>query len=639
MSYGYTGKILRVNLTSKKIEIETPDDNFYRSYMGGSNIGLYYLLNELKPNIDPLSPDNIIVISSSIVTGTPSPGFSRFNVAAKSPLTGCFGEGQAGGFFGPELKFSGYDAVVIKGKAKSPCYIYIKDEKVKIKDAKGLWGKDTKETQNIIRKENNDSKIRVLVIGKGAENLVRYACITTDLNHAVGRNGIGAVMGSKNLKAVAVRGSTKVNIKDMGIIREANKYFREHQEKNEPTVNLKVYGTAGFTKGNNMDGQLPSFNFQTGYFKDAENLYAEKFASDAFIRKEGCYGCPVKCKKIAKTDGKFTNDPDFGSPEYETITSFGSNCGISDMEAVIYANELCNKYTIDSISTGSAISFAMECFENEVLTKKDTDGLNLRFGNAEAMIEMIEKIVNREGLGDILANGVKIAAEKIGKGAERYAMHVKGQSLPYHEPRAKAMLGFAYAFSPIGADHTLVDHDPLFDFNAPQVFLDEIKTFGLLDKLESTSMGEKKVRMFCYLQNRCSFLDCLCLCYYAFSPAYIFKMKNVVDIISAVTGWGISLWEIMKIGEKRINMAKCFNAREGIDIKDDVLPDRIYEPLESGARKGDKLDRVEFKYSQMLYYRMRNWDSRAIPTKAKLHELDLGWVIGNLEACGVELSL
>jgi len=639
MLYGYTGKILRIDLTSKKIEIETPDENFYRSYMGGSNIGAYYLLKELKPNVDPLNPENILIISLSIVTGINSPGFSRFNVAAKSPLTGCFGESQSGGYFGAELKFSGYDGIVIKGRATSPCYIYIKDGNVEIRDAKDLWGKDIKEVQEIIRSKNNDPKIRILTIGKGAENLVRYACIISDLNHANGRNGLGAVMASKNLKAVAVRGSKKVNIADVEVVKGQNKYFREHVKDNPRTRDLNIYGTASGVQPMNLDGQLPAYNYRTGFFKHAEDISGEKMVSTILIRREGCYACPVKCKRVVKTNGKFITDPDYGGPEYETIISLGSNCGISDIKAIAYANELCNRYTIDTISTGSAIAFAMECFENGIITRTDTNGLELKFGNTDAMIEMIEKIAIREGLGDILADGVKLAAEKIGKSAVKYAMQAKGQEFPYQEPRAAGMLAFSYAFSPIGADHVVAEHDGVFDFSAPEIFLEQARVFGLLERIESNSINEKKVRMFCYLQNYTSFLDCLCICAFVVAPAQIFKMKHIVDIVSAVTGWETSLWEIMKIGEKRINMAKCFNAREGVDIKDDILPDRMYEPIQSGARKGDKLNREKFKYSQMLYYRMRNWDDKSIPTKAKLYELDLGWVVDNLEAYGIKLNL
>lgn len=639
MSYGYTGKIAKIDLTNKKVDVETPDEYFYRSYMGGSNIGAYYLLKELSPNIDPLSSDNIMVISTSVVTGIPSPGFSRSNVAAKSPLTGCFGESQAGGFFGPELKFSGYDALVIRGRAKSPCYIFIKDGKVEIKDAKELWGKDVKETQELIRKQNNDARIRVLTIGKGAENLVRYACIISDLIHAHGRNGLGAVMASKNLKAVAARGSAKVSVKDMDTIRQANKYFRDKVKDNPATRELNLYGTSSIIQPFNLGGMLPSYNFRTGYFEHAEDISGEKMASTILIKNEGCYACPVRCKRVVKAGGKYSTDPAFGGPEYETITALGSNCGVSDLNAIAYANELCNKYTLDTISTGSVISFAMECFENGILTKSDTDGLELGFGNADAMVAMVEKIASREGLGDILAEGVKRAAEQIGKGAEKFAMHVKGQELPMHEPRAKGMLAFSYAFSPTGADHTQAEHDSDFDFNAPEIFVEQAKAFGLLKRLETNSIDEKKVREYCYLQDHFSFMDSLGLCLLAFAPVRVFKMKHIVDIVSAVTGWETSLWELMKSGEKRINMAKCFNAREGIDIKDDVLPNRMYEPLESGARRGDKIDGDQFRYAQNLYYRIRNWDERAIPTKAILYELDLGWVIDNLENHGVKLSL
>ena len=639
MTYGYNGKIIHIDLTTKKIAVEKPDDNFYRSYMGGSCMGAYYLLKELKPAIDPLSPENIIVITPSIVTGIPSPGFSRFNVAARSPLTGGLGEGQAGGYWGAELKFSGFDAVLIKGKAKKPSYIYINDGKVKINDATRLWGKDTGQVQDIIRKENADEKIRVLSIGIGGENKVRYASLISDLKHANGRTGLGAVFGSKNLKAVAVRGTSKVNIKEPEIIKDANKYFRQHVKDNPSTRDLNIYGTTSIIQPYNLLGQLPSYNFKTTYFEQAECISGERMYDTILEKNEGCYACPVKCKRVVRVAGKYEVDPMYGGPEFETMVSFGSNCGINDLEAIAYANQLCNMYTIDTISTGSAISFAMECFQEGIISKSDTDGLDLRFGNAQAMVEMVGKIAQRDGFGDTLAEGVRIAAKRIGKGSEKFAMHNKGSEFPYHSPRGKGMLAFSYAFSPLGGDHIVCEHDTDFDFSAPDIFLEQVKSLGILERLETDSIEEKKVRMFCYLQDHFSFMDSLCLCVLAFAPVRVFKMKHLVDIISAVTGWETSLWEIMKIGEKRINLAKCFNAQEGIDIKEDSLPDRMFEPIPDGPRKGAKLDRDKFINAQKLYYRMRNWDERAIPTKAILHELDLGWVIDNLEGYGVKLNL
>lgn len=639
MSYGYTGKIAKIDLSTKQITVDTHDEYFYRSYMGGSNIGAYYMLKEMKPGVDPLSPDNMLVLSTSVVTGIPSPGFSRYNANSKSPLTGCFGDSQAGGFWGAELKFAGYDALVIKGRAEAPCYVFIKDGNIEIKAARHLWGKDTKKTQEIIRKENSDPRIRVLAIGRGGENLVRFANLISDLNHANGRNGHGAVMGSKNLKAVAVRGSAAVPIKDRATINAANRYFRDNVKDNPATRDLNLYGTSSIVVPMNLAGMLPSYNFRTGYFEHAEKISGETMTSTILTKNEGCYACPVKCKRVVRVQGQFATDPAYGGPEYETVASFGSNCGVDNLAAVAYANQLCSAYSIDTISTGSAIAFAMECYENGILSKKNTDGLDLKFGNAKAMVEMVKKIANREGLGDVLAEGVKRAAEKIGKGAERYAMHVKGQELPMHEPRAKGMLGISYACSPIGADHVVVEHDTDFDFNAPEIFVEQAKALALLERLETNTIDEKKIRQFCYLQDHFSFADALCICVLAHAPVRVFKMKHIVEIVSATTGWETSLWEIMKTGEKRINLAKCFNAREGFDVKDDILPNRMYEGLETGARKGDKIDRENFKYAQKLYYRMRNWDERAIPTKAILHELDLAWVIDNLESSGVKLNL
>ena len=639
MPYGYNGKILHIDLTTKKISIETPDENFYRSYMGGCNIGAYYLLKELKPGIDALSPDNMIVVSASIVTGITSPGFSRFNVAAKSPLTGGYGEGQSGGYWGAELKFAGFDAIVIKGKSDSPCYLYISNGSVEIKDARNLWGKDIKEVQQSIIKENDDNKIKVLAIGIGGENMVRYASIISDLKHAIGRTGMGAVFGSKNLKAIAVRGKIKVKVKEPEVLKEANNYFREHVKDNPSTRDLNIYGTSAIVQPYNLIGQLPSYNFKTTYFEHAEEISGEKMYEGILQKNEGCFACPVKCKRIVKASGKYDVDPEYGGPEFETIASFGSNCGVSDLEAIAYANQLCNMHTVDTISAGSCISFAMECYENGLINKKDTDGLDLKFGNADAMIEMVKKIAARDGFGNILAEGVKIASQKIGKGSEKFAMHTKGGELPYHAPRGKGMLALSYALSPLGGDHIVCEHDTDFDFSAPDIFLEQVKCLGLLERLETDTYDEKKLRMFCYLQDHFSFMDTLCLCVLAFAPVRVFKMQHLVNIISAVTGWETSLWELMKLGEKRINLARCFNVREGMDNKDDTLPDRFFEAITTGARKGKKLDRDKFDYAKKLYYRMRNWDERGIPTKALLYELDLGWVIDNLESFNIKMNL
>ncbi len=631
MPFGYNGKILRVDLSNKIISVDEPDEYFYRTYGGGSCLGAYYLLKELEPGIDPLNPDNPLIFAGSVVTGAPVPGFARSAIISKSPLTGTIGESQAGGFFGPELKFAGYDAIVVKGKAEKPVYLSIRDGEAEIKDAAHLWGKTTGEAQAIIREELADEHIVVAVIGQAGENLVRYACVLNNLKNAYGRLGMGAVMGSKNLKAIAVRGQKKVELKDREtVLRLAKHFSATFREESPDNAGLNELGTAQYVIGQNEDGQFPTRNFQTGYLEGAENLSGQKMKETILVDREGCYACPVKCKRVVKAEEPFTVDPIYGGPEYEAIVMLGSNCGIDDLVAVCKGNELCNKYGLDTISTGSAIAFAMECYENGFITKEDTEGVELRFGNAEAVVEMVGKIARREGIGDILAEGVKRAAERFGRGAEKFAIHVKGQEFPGHMPRAKGHLALSYALSPLGADHLVSEHDPAFVPGAPSFFSDRVKPLGVQEPLEMRSIDHKKVRRFLYFQNVFSLLDTLTICFFTFAPVRYFTFDELVELVNAITGWQTSLWELLKLGERRVAMFRAFNVREGFTREDDWLPERMFEPIQTGPRKGQKLDKEELKKSIKLYYEMVGWDVDGIPTNGKLAELDLFWIADEL---------
>lgn len=631
MSYGYNGKILKVNLSTKEVGVDEPDEYFYRTYMGGATLGAYYLLKEMKPKIDAFDPEALIIFAPSVLTGTPAPGFSRHSVVCKSPLTGAIADTEAGGFWGPELKFAGYDAIVVKGKANEPVYLWINNGKVEIRTASHIWGKTTGETQTTIRKELGDDKIRVLTIGPSGERLVRFACILNECKHANGRLGTGAVMGSKNLKAIAVRGREGIRIKDRETVLKWAKWFSSNFMDNPVNAGLHDLGTGEILTGMNKDGQLPTRNFQTGFFEGAEGISAETMHSTIFQKGEGCYACPVRCKRVVKVESPYQVDPLYGGPEYETLAALGSNCGVSDIVAVAKGNELCNKYGLDTISTGATIAFAMECFENGIINKGDTEGVELCFGNANAMVETVELIAKREGIGDILAEGSKRAAQKLGRGAEKFAVQVKGLELGMHDGRVKGMVGLGYAVSPIGADHVVVEHDTDFDFNAPEVFVEQMKALGLLERCKTSGMDYQKIRMFCYLQYHFSFLDSLCLCVFAFAPVRAYKMAHLVDIANAATGWELSLWELMKLGERRINMFRVFNGREGFTPEDDWLPERLFEPIKDGPRQGAIYSREELKEMRELYYGLMNWNPKmGVPTKAKLIELDLAWLIDDI---------
>jgi len=623
MSKGYNRKILRIDLTDKKIEVEEPDDFIYRNYLGGAGLSAYYILRELPKGIDPLSPDNMLVIMCSVITGAPIPGASRFTVAGKSPLTNAYGESEAGGWWGPELKQAGYDGIIIKGKSPKPVYIWINDGEVEIKDATKLWGMFTGDSQSAIKEELGDDKVRVLQIGPGGEKLVRYACITNNLKHFNGRTGMGAVMGSKNLKAIAVKGTKKIDMADEESAKNVLKWLKENYVYRPHDMHDE--GTARLVPALSEGGILPTRNFRDGAFEKAIDISGTRMKETILVKRGTCYACSVACKReVEVNDGKYVATKEYGGPEYETVASLGSLCGVGDLNAIAMGNEICNKYTIDTISTGVAIAFAMECYENGILTKDDTNGIDLRFGNASAMVKMTEMIGKREGLGDILAEGVMRASKKIGKGSEKYALHVKGQELPMHEPRGKRSLVYAYSLSPTGADHMEAPHDVFFELaNAENHALSPL---GLTESVDTLDMGPKKIKAFIYAKQLDDFYNSIGMCDFVGAPIGPFSISKIVEYIRAVTGWDTSLWELLKVGERANNMMRVFNNREGFTKDDDTLPQRIFEELENGALKGEKIDKAMFEEMRALYYQMQGWDENGHPTKAKLAELGLEWL-------------
>lgn len=632
MTYGYHGKILRIDLSKRKIEIEYPDEVFYRRYWGSSCQGLYYLLKELPVGIDPLGPQNILIFTPGIATGIPASGFCRFTVQAKSPLTGGLAESQSSGYFSPELKFAGWDGIIFKGKSEKPVYLWIKDDRVEIKDASHLWGMDIGFTEDNIREELNEPRARMAVIGPAGENLVRFACIINNKRHAAGRNGLGAVMGSKNLKAVVVRGTKKVNIFDKETVIELAKKFKNNYKNNPDDKNLSLFGTGYYTLLNNESGTLPVRNFKTGHDERADAISGETITEEILKKHAPCWGCAVGCKPVIDSSKARDIDPEFGGPEYETIASLGSNLDIFDADAVCRAHVLCNKYGQDTISTGGTIAWAMECYELGLITKNDTGGIEVKFGDSKIMLQLIEDIAFKRGFGKLLSEGSARASEKIGRGSERYALHSKKQEIPMHDPRVKGMLALSYSISSVGADHTRVEHDCDFDFHAPKVYRDQAKCLGILEPLESVVLDEKKVRWHYYLKQHFSLLDALPVCMLTVAPVRTHTMSDLMKLLSAATGWEVTLWEMMKLGEKRFVMARCFNTREGFTSKDDTLPERMFEPIETGPTRGNKLDKANFLKMKKLYYEICNWDTETgIPRRAKLIELELDWLNPELD--------
>ncbi len=617
MVSGYNGKILRVDLSRGTTSVEEPEEVFYRRYMGGRGFVSYFLLKELSSGVEPLSPENKLIFATGALTGVPIAGSGRNSVGAKSPLTNGYGDGEVGGYWGAELKHAGYDAIIIEGRAESPVYLWIEDGRVEIKDARHLWGKKTGECQKIIQEELGVSGVRVCQIGVAGENQVRYACVLNDLNHAAGRAGMGAVMGSKNLRAIAIRGRQKVELADARAVNSLARWLRDDLKTNRGAVAMSQYGTAGGVMALNGAGGLPTRNFQQGEFEGAEKISGQVMNESILVGRGGCFSCPIRCKPEVSVGEPYNVDPLYGGPEYETIASLGSDCGIDNLEAIAKGNELCAAYGLDTISTGANIAFAMECFGQGIITEKDTGGLKLNFGNTEAMLQLVEMIARKEGLGKVLAEGTARAASEFGKGAEEFAMHVKGQEIPMHEPRFKPGLGVGYTISPTGADHCHNIHDSMYAFRVGG----GLRTLGIFEPLPTQELSAAKVRMLVYGSLWQHTLNCLVFC--NFIPLASGKMVN---LLNGITGWDTSVFELMKVGERCIAMERVFNIREGKGKADDYLPSRFFTPFDSGPLKGVGINETELAQAIETYYAMVGWDSDGKPTMAKLQELGIEWV-------------
>ncbi len=641
MPNGYNGKILHVNLTTGEFTVEEPGEAFYRKYMGGSALNMHYLLKQLPAGVDPLGPDNILALSVGVTTGAPISGQSRMTATAKSPLTAAIGDAQCGGFFPAEMKFAGFDAFIITGQAPRPVYLWVNDGQVELRDAGHLWGKVTGEVEAIIKAELGDNRIEVAQAGPAAEKGVLFSAIVNLSNRTNGRTGMGAVMASKNLKAVAVRG--KAGKQQFNIANpEALKELARHGAKIFPdsdVVGLGKYGTAGGTGSMQAAGMLPSYNFNSGVFEEWEKIDGTTMY-DTILRgaaeekqllrgRDTCYGCTIRCKRVVEIkDGPYPVDPLYGGPEYETTATFGNYCGVSDLEAVAKANEICNKYGMDTISCGATIAWAMECFENDQLTLEDTGGLALNFGNAEAMVKLAEMIANRADFGDILAGGSERAARQIGRGTEAYLITCHKQEAPAHMPQLKRSLAVIYATNPFGADHQSSEHDGTYEGNAVS-YPERMALLDLSEAQPKLSLGPEKIRFARRTQYLYSLMDSINVCQFVYGPSWhLYGPQELRDMIEHVTGWDVSLDELLQVGERRLNMLRAFNAREGIGREHDKLPEKMFKKaLKGGPTDGIKLDKLEYEASLDEYFRQNGWDvETGIPTRAKLESLGLGRV-------------
>ena len=586
--YGYWNKVLHVDLTAGTTSTEEPGDDFFRRLGGGRAMVGHYLLKHVPQGADPLGPENVFVFAPGVITGAPVPGAGRHCCGAKSPITGGIAETESGGFWGAELKRAGWDGIVIHGSSETPVYLSIHNDEVELRDASHLWGKITGEVEDIIREELDDQRIRIAQCGPAGENLVRFACVMNDGKEAAGRGGMGAVLGSKKFKGVAVRGTMPVPIADKSVLTRTAKWVSSTLEENHS--NFSAYGTGVAMEGKDLEGGTPSRNFRMGQFEHIGMIDAVAVGENYRVDMDACFACSVRCKKVVQIEqseaaagttrkgvkinadpqGRYSVDPRYGGPEYESLASLGGNLNVDDLVAVLKSNELCNSLGMDSISAGATIAWAMECYEKGLITNEDTDGEPLRFEYGDDVVAWLNRIARREGYGDVLAEGSQRVAEQVGHGSDQFLTTIKGLEMGMHDPRHMEGMRETYLVSPMGGDHC----SPTNDKNG--------------------------------LRNAAGI--CIFLAY---------DDEQTLDIMKAVTGWDLTDEELHTIAQRGHTLARLFNIREGFTREDDVLPARFREDLP--MHKGLTLE-YQDQFVQE-YYQRQGWDEAGVPTAERIDEL------------------
>ncbi len=594
------GKILRVNLTERSVKVEELNEEIAKGFIGARGLAEKILYDEVDPKTDPLSPKNKLIFATGPLTGTIAPTGGRYDLVTIGALNHRIAASNSGGFFGAELKLAGYDLLIVEGKADKPVYIWINDEHVEIKDASHLWGKDVYETTDRITEELGDKKIKVACIGQAGENLVKFSAVMNDKYRAAGRTGVGAVMGSKALKAIAVRGTKKVKIASEAKFKEAMKKAMDLIKSNGVTSQgLPTYGTMVLNNIIDQHGLYPTRNFQDGTFEHVEDVSGEKLKETYLTKNRACFACPIGCGRVCRLpDGE-----EGEGPEYETSWAFSADCGVNDLIAVIKANNLCNKYGLDTISTGATIAAAMELYEKGYLKDEELQGgPKLNFGNAEAITYYTKATALREGLGDKLAEGSLKFAQNYGH--PELSMSAKGQELPAYDPRGAQGHALEYATSNRGGCHV-------------RGYMISPEILGIPEKLDpfSTEGKAKWVKIF---QDLTAIIDSEGLCLFT---SFALSLEEYTELYNAVVGTNYSPDEMLKLGEKIWNLEKLFNLKAGFGKGDDTLPERfLKEPMPSGAAKGQV---VQLGKTLPEYYKLRGWNEEGIPTDEKLRELGL----------------
>ena len=615
MTNAYMGKLLRVNLSKGKIEAEDLREDWARMFIGGAGLATRYLYDEVPKGIDALGADNKLIFMTGPLTGTASASAARYSVVAKSPLTGIWGHGNSGGSFGPALKRCGYDGIIFEGVSPQPVYLKIIDGHPELCDASQLWGKIVPETEDLLQ-QASERKLTIASIGPGGENQVRYAAIMNNKHRAVGRCGLGAVMGAKRLKAVACSGRAGIELADKETFREVAKKQIELLDESMLKVGFEAFGTNMVSDMVNARGGYPTRNWQHGVFEDIEQVNSEALTDKVFVKGVNCFACPISCGRGTEIrEGQWAGSSGEG-PEYETANTLGAQCGISDMNAITMANYLCNEYGLDTITAGSTIAFALECYEKGILTKEQTGGLELNFGDSELVVGLIEKIAKRQGIGDLLAEGSKAMSEKLGQGSSHFAMHVKGLELPAYDPRAAKITGLGYVTANRGGDHiTAYVQGPTF-IDAPFLLVED-------STIEDPFVANPaEARVVIDLENALTMFDCIGACKFM---GILLPAEDYVQLISHATGWDFKVADFRTGGERIYNLMRAFCVREGITREADTLPKRLMEdPLPEGPAKGMVIDKDTLEMLKDAYYEMRGWDKKTgKPTAEKLAELGL----------------
>lgn len=616
--YGYVGKILRIDLSRKQIKEEELNEAFARKYIGGRGFGAKILYSEVPEGIDSFSEDNKIIFAVGPFEGTNLPGSARTCIVTKSPLSGYLGDTDFGGYWGRKFKMAGFDCLIIEGKAQNPVYINIDNGRIEIKEAEALWGKSILDTQREL-KERHPAGSMVL-IGQAGENMVRYACTISDLTYVGGRMGIGAVMGSKNLKGIVVSGDKKIGVKEKGSLDQLKKELVYDLVNDGSCDTLSLYGTWNTTAAVGLNGVIPTKNFQFASFDQIDKIDGEAMKGSIQIRQKTCYACPIACRNVVRLQEKEEKESPYGGPQYEAVASLGSLLLVDDPYVIARLNHRCNDLGLDVISAGVSVSFLLECLERGILSSEEI-GFKVDWGDEEGITQVLEEIAAGKGIGRLLAQGVKRAATELGPGAEEIAVHVKGLEVAMHDPRGKKGLGLSYATSHKGADHMEVMHDEAFQRD------NALPELGLTEGIERRKLKGKAELVKKTQEYWGTMPDCLVICKFFMTPSRPFTPERIIKSINYITGWDMSLDEYMETGERIFNLCRMYNLREGMEPrKEDKLPARFSVELSEGGSKGESIPEDLFKQELEDYYELRGW-KEGVPTEETLKRLKLDFIL------------